>query len=342
MDSKEQSSAAHVESDQQDVLPEDKQRIEEQMDKLRDLVEKDFERAITQLINEIDLLFDYVPADIKAKLHKYCERVCSDKDFKRSEMKIILDKLKPFEDKIYQISVVKKKTKTSDLEFLDTLVLFEDNLQMSVFSHENKNTKISIVNYISSMYMAASFGSFGMGGNFNMDELSNELTNFVESIKQKAELTTNPKPVPKRAQRTDGASSSRGASQDSMGGLLSTIMSNPDIMNMAADLTQDLQNQNVDPLSLMTSLMSGTPNGQLNNIVSKITNKLEEKLSTGELNKVALEQQAEQIMSVVQSSDLASQVPMLQHLLQNSTSINNIKKPNNKHNRNKKKFLMDI
>lgn len=294
---------------------EDNKRIEEQMDNLRDLVEKDFERAITQLVNEIDLLFDYIPVETKEKLHKYRERICGDKDFRVSEMKVFLDKLKPYEDKIYQISVVKKKTKTSDLEFLDTLVLFEDSIQMKLFSIENKNTKISLVNYLSSMYMASSFGSFGIGGNFDMEELSKELTKFVETIKEKAELT---KPVQPRANSSNRADGTNG-----MGGLLNSIMANSDIMSMAADLTQDLQNQNVDPLSLMSSLMSGQPNSQIDSLVSRITNKIEQKLSSGELNKDALERQAETIMSAVQSSELASQVPILQHLLQNGQEIKN-------------------
>lgn len=298
--------------------------LEEQMDKLRSLVEKDFERAITQFANEVDLLFDYITPEIKTKLHKYCKRISSEKQFRECEMKAILDKLKPFEDKIYQISVVKTKTKTNDLEFINNLVLFDDILEMHLFSKENKNTKVSLVNYLSSMYMAASFGTFGISGDFNIEELSNELSNFVESIKQKAELASQP--VPKRVHKKKTSSGRQTPlQQNGTAGLFDAIMSNPVIMSLAADLTQDIQNQNLDPLTLMSSLMSGKPNGQINNIVSKITNKLETKLSSGELNKDALEQQAEQIMSAVQSSDFASRVPMLETLLQNGSILNSLK-----------------
>jgi hypothetical protein len=282
------------------------------------LVEQDFSKAISQLVNEVDLLFDYVPVEVKTKLQKYSEKIKKDNAFLKTEMKTILEKLKPFEDKVYQISILKKKTKTSDLHFLDTLVLFDDTLDMKLFTNENKNTKISLVNYLSSMYMAASFGSLGFSGNFDMAELSKEMTNFMESIKQKSEITI-PSSKPKRAQvRQNGM----GGLQSDMGGLLSSLMSNPDIMNMATDITKDLQGENMDPLSLMSSLMSGKPNAQMDNLVSRITNKLEAKMSSGEINKDALEKQAEQIMSAVGSSDLASQVPMLQQLLQNNGGLN--------------------
>lgn len=308
--------------DSQEQQKEDQNTVKEQMDKLMDLVGNDFKRAVTQLINEIDLLFDYVPLETKNKLQKYSERISSDKEFRVNEMKIILEKFKPFEDKIYRIAVVKKKIKTSDLQFLDTMVLFEDMLDMKLFSNENKNTKVSMVNYLSSMYMAASFGSVGINENFNMGELSHELTNFVESIKQKAELSSANVTRPVRPILPIPTS----AHPNGMGGLLNTIMSNPDIMSMAADLTQDLQNQNLDPIALMSSLMSGKPNGQIESLISKITNKLEAKMSSGELNKDALEKQAENIMRVVQSSDLTSQVPpMLQQLLQSGNLNQNLK-----------------
>lgn len=294
-------------------------RVENSMEQLKNLVQSDFQRAITQLINEIDLLFEYVPKETKDKLQKYCSKVCSDEEFRKSQMTEILSKLKPHEANIYQVSIVKKKTKTSDLQFMDSLVLFDDILHMKLFMNENKNTKISLVNYLSTMYMAASFGSFGMGGDINMEELAREMQSFVESVKERAELNQTPaEPKQKRRIPRNNATSSTGG-LGGMGGLLNSIMSNSDIMNMAADLTKDLQNQNVDPMTLMTSLMSGKPNGQLDNIVNKITSKLEQKISSGEIDKDALEQQAEQIMSAVNTSELASQVPMLQGLMQMNT-----------------------
>lgn len=300
-------------------------KIEEQMDNLKELVEKDFEKAISQLVNEIDLLFDYVPKDIKYKLQKYSENISLNKEFRVKQMKSIMDKLKPFEDKIYDISIVKKKTKTSDLEFLDSLILFEDVLDMKMFSHENKNTKISLVNYLSTMYLSGTFGSFGMQENFNVEELSKEMTNFIESVKQKAELKDK-KPQTRQQRGSTRRVNTRQAVPGGMGGLLSTLMSNPDIMNMAADLTQDLQQQNIDPMTLMSSLMTGNPSGHIGNLVNKITNTLEQKISSGAIDKDSLEHQAEQIMSAVQSSDFASQVPMLQTLMQGS----NLGRTNNK------------
>ncbi len=305
---------------------EDESKVKEQMKNLQNLIDKDFERAITQLVNEIDLVFDYIPTETKSKLQDYSKKICTDNEFKRNEMKIIFDKLKPFENEIYKISILNKKTKKSDLDFLDTLVLFEDTLSTKVFSHENKNTKKTIVNYLSSMYMAASFASMNKtDGEFNIEELSKELGDFVESIKQKAELSTLQHENSKQKSGCSGNGNGNGSGSSGSGGigsLMSTLMGNPEIMNMAADLTQDLQKQQVDPLSLISSLVSGKPNGQLDNIVSRISNKIEEKISSGELDKNDLEQQAKEIMN--------SQAPMFQQLMKSFGNKNNIKTKKNK------------
>jgi hypothetical protein len=86
--------------------------------------------------------------------------------------------------------------------------------------------------------------------------------------------------------------------------IFQSLMANNDIMNIASDLSKDIKNENIDPMSLLTSLMSGQPNDKLNKLVTNITNKIETKINNGEIDKDLLEKQAENIMSSVQNKNL--------------------------------------
>jgi hypothetical protein len=134
------------------------------------------------------------------------------------------------------------------------------------------------------MYMAACFM------NNKLDNLDEFIEDMLESSEREQKRSV--KRVSKKA--------------PSMDKLLGTLMGNKDIVNMATELTKDLQESNLDPMTLMGSLMGGTPNAELNKLVNSITTKLEKKISSGEINKDELEKQARDMMSVIGESDLSS------------------------------------
>jgi hypothetical protein len=74
-------------------------------------------------------------------------------------------------------------------------------------------------------------------------------------------------------------------------------MANKEIMNIASDMTNEIQIENIDPISLLTSLMSGKKDDKLLGIVHNITSKLEEKINTGKIDKNVLEKEAENILN---------------------------------------------
>lgn len=88
-----------------------------------------------------------------------------------------------------------------------------------------------------------------------------------------------------------------------LGNIFQSLMSNNEIMNIATDLSKDIKEENIDPMSLLSSIMSGKPNDKLNKLVSNITNKIETKINNGEIDKDALEQQAQSIMNSVKSNN---------------------------------------
>lgn len=76
-----------------------------------------------------------------------------------------------------------------------------------------------------------------------------------------------------------------------------SLMENKEIMNIASSLTNEIQTENLDPISLLSSLMSGKKDDKILGIVNNITTKLEEKITSGEIDKTVLENEAENILN---------------------------------------------
>jgi hypothetical protein len=79
-------------------------------------------------------------------------------------------------------------------------------------------------------------------------------------------------------------------------------MQNGDIMNLATELSKDIQSENLDPMTLLSSMMSGKPDNKIQKLVENITSKIETKINSGEIDQNVLEQQAQSILSTVQNT----------------------------------------
>ena len=87
-----------------------------------------------------------------------------------------------------------------------------------------------------------------------------------------------------------------GMQSGGFGSVLQSLMGNKEIMNLASDLSKDIQNQNLDPMTLLSSMMSGKPNSAIDNLVSNITGKIEKKINNGDIDKDLLQTQAQSIL----------------------------------------------
>jgi len=236
--------------------------------------------------------------------------------------------LKKYETEISHVVTTRSKIRKNNLEFLNNIVLFDDILDFNVFSSENKNTKQSIIKYLYNIYMSIFILNFGLVSDNKIDEFTQELSSFVSSIQKRIEqektdttdmtdtIDTKNKVNSKRSnpinslnqrsnQNFGNLSNSLNpinSSNQNFGNLLESLMQNGDIMNLATELSKDIQSENLDPMTLLSSMMSGKPDNKIQKLVENITSKIETKINSGEIDQNVLEQQAQSILSTVQNT----------------------------------------
>jgi hypothetical protein len=234
---------------------------------------EEFRSTLLQMVSEIDLVFDYVDKRTVVQLREYIVDL-EDTVLAKDLIMQFVEDLKPYDENIRRVTDT-GKLRTRDLEFLNGLKLFRGILSFDVFKDENKNTKKTLANYLKTMYLAACVAS---------DRVDN-LDVYLETIEEE--------------QKQDVGG---------MDQVFGSLLRNKEIMNMATELTRDLQESNVDPMMIMGSILGGKPNAEVNKLMSSITSKLEQKISSGEINKEELQDQAKNMMSALQSSDLGNSV----------------------------------
>ena len=80
-------------------------------------------------------------------------------------------------------------------------------------------------------------------------------------------------------------------------------MQNKDIMNIATELSTEMQSLDIDPMSMMSSLMSGNlQDNKIGSLISSIGTKLTQKIDSGAIDKSALETQANLFMKNLSSN----------------------------------------
>ena len=286
-----------------------------QSSSLHIMVEAELRENLKKFFNEIDLAFDYVPKSDVEKLNTFLKGLCNDNITK------FLEKLKPYEEKISYIIMSKTKLKSSHFAFLNEIVLFDDILNFSVFANENKNTKRTLVNYLYNMYMSSFILQSGFADISNIQDFAKHVNQFVSNLKVKNETENETENETKnKTQRVNGIdlgnilsnitgtymddvrrqgtynSSNEKVISGGFGNVLQSLMGNKEIMNLASDLSKDIQSQNLDPMALLSSMMSGKSNGAIENLVSNITGKIEEKINNGDIDKNLLQSQAQNIL----------------------------------------------
>lgn len=277
------------------------------MTDIKSKMKEEFLRIVTQMTTEFDLAFDFVDKKSIDQLEKYKARLEKETQYFEEQVKSFVDLVRPYKEQLAHIASA-SKVKSSEYDFLNNLKLFEDILDFSLFKDENKNTKRSIVKYINSMYLSGTFLALSLDSNNDtegkgFESLSSELTSFIQAIQEK-----KPPIVPKRDQQVSKQVSSRQLESQGLDSIINTMFANPDIMKMATELSQDLQEQQIDPMTIMSSLMSGRPDPQMNNLINNLTAKIENGINSGNIDKDALQRQAAEMMNAIDTSELASQL----------------------------------
>lgn len=273
-------------------------------------------------IREIDLSFDYIDKKIinhtKHNLNSYVDNDIKFKEFYTH----IYDILKPCKEK-GQLDL-QEKVKTKDLEFLNELKLF--NISFYDFKDEKKNTKRTLVNYLNEFFIISNFLTLSQGGD-STETLFNEITNIVKNLMQNKETTTHGESILTKSNNVKGKNKT-GTFLDNLDidnlDMIDTndlsnatginfapfdnLLKNKEIMNIATELTNEMQNLEIDPMSIMSSLMTGNMNdNKIGSLISSIGTKLTNKIDSGAINKAELEQQANLFMNNLSSNkDLMS------------------------------------
>jgi hypothetical protein len=100
--------------------------------------------------------------------------------------------------------------------------------------------------------------------------------------------------------------------------LMSSLMNNTDIMNIANEISNEMKTSTLNPMDLMSGLMSGNlENSEFSNLMTKIKNSVDSKINNGEINKEQLENQAKDIFDKVKESPELLNIPGMSNIFQN-------------------------
>lgn len=240
-----------------------------------------------------------------------------------------------------------KKVKTNYYDFLNDISLFpnEISLNFGIFRNESKATKKAFVSYLYNIYLSCVFltkyEQFIDKGSDDVD-MSKELSDFINKIKGEADLAVTteyekidkifkptrrdaisdpnlfsslndaPQFTPEQIRQLPGLGNLESmmgglGSLGGMGDIMSSILGNQEILNIASDISHQMSTQQLDPMSMLTSLMSGNiENSPLNGLVSQIQQKVEMKIESGEIDKSELENQAQNIMNNIDPKSFQS------------------------------------
>jgi hypothetical protein len=280
---------------------------------LFDTIKEELTKTIRDFTNELELLFEYVDKSTIQKMEEFREGLSAQASLDKFASETVRN-VKDHEAEMTYVMFSKHKLKSQDFKWLDNIVLCDNLIRFDVFKNENKNTKKSIVQYVYNMYMSCTMLQLN-STEFSMEGLTSEVNGFVENMQQQLKDRENMKAKASEGLSKHKKRANKGPSGNGFEDIFQSIFENAEIMNIATDITKDLQHENIDPMTLLSSMMSGRPNNQVSRLVENISSKLEQKLTSGDLNKDDLEKQAQKILETVQTSDITSHMPMLNTLL---------------------------
>lgn len=174
--------------------------------------------------------------------------------------KQIFDILHVYHHEIINITNHKGKLKKINFDFMNLIVLF--GLNLNLFANENKATKKNLINHIYNFYYPI---YLQISENSDPEYIQSLNLTVVQPI-----INSNP---------------------------LESLLGNTDIMSIANDIQAKITNENINPMDILSSLMSGGNGGlALESLIESVTKNVDSKLENGELNKNDLETQAKSVI----------------------------------------------
>lgn len=288
---------------------------------MSDLIRIELFKNIDSFVNELSLTIDYLDTN---DIQKYIIKIKEDQIEFDNFIKYTHDTLNNFETQLSSILFSKKKINTTYYIFLNDIVLFNNLLHFKIFEHEVKNTKRDFVKYLYNIYMSIVFINGGNNQELKtfIKKIENESKNLKDSDIKKERLKHRRNAIhelklPSTSQSssfipsTSPSSSSMhpsspmpqfdlsklmsGTNGSPLNDFMSSILGNTDILNIATDISKQMHDQQIDPMAMLSGLMSGN-NNELQGIVTSIQEKVDIRINSGEINKAQLEEQSESII----------------------------------------------
>lgn len=198
---------------------------------------EEFKSLLDDFINEIELVFEYIPSELLNMLRNQSENITDQvlDDFYNS--------LNHFHNVFTQPD---QKLSKQVLNAFDNVVLF-DILPFNLFKSENKNTKRSLIKHLSNMYLVSNINNVGLIG---------------ESVQQ---TQLQQQLQPQQFQQQTGPMS--GLFKGGLGELLKSDA----LTNIVNNLSNKIRDENIDPTSLLMGMMTGQRNAQQDNLLNYLT-----------------------------------------------------------------------
>ena len=246
------------------------------------LLKNHFITIFENFIREIDISFEYINKNIINNLNEKIIKKMQNNDIYFKEM-IEKNNLNTFKDFLHPLV----KPRTKDFDFFENVSYF--GIEFKLFKNENKNTKKTLVNYLYQFYTVSNFII-----NLNNTKDPESLQTFIQTIiplKKTNDISKTPDMF------NIFNKLSNVSSKDKIFEPFKNLMQNKEIMNIANEITSDISSMNIDPMSLMSSLLTGNLNGQTGEFINKITNKISSKINNGDIDKTLLEEQAQNFLN---------------------------------------------
>ena len=238
-------------------------------------------KSFESFIREIDISFEYIDKSIILKNYACIDKIKNSDIFFKNTVKNVLNILEPFKENIKVIS----KPRTKDFDFFNTLIIFD--IDFRLFYDENKNTKKTLVNYLLQFYTnTLCIDNLNTVGNTDPEIVNTLVKNLIPNH-------SDDKMINALQNITNKFSSNESFLEP-----FSSLMQNKEIMSIANEVTSDIASMNIDPMTLLSSLMTGNTKGteDMSNFITKLSNKITSKIQNGDIDKSLLEEQAKTFM----------------------------------------------
>lgn len=288
-----------------------------------ELIKTELFKNVDGLLNELELTMDYLDPQIILNIRKYIKIIKNEEEEFNLFVKYTTEHLGSYESKISAILFSNKKIKSSFYNFLSEVLLFSNLLHFKVFENESKNTKKELIKYLYVIYMSTSFLHLKLNNNeSNPDDLTKQLEEFICKIKTEADTTLKDEDIKSTKNKIKDTNLNElnnlnNTSSYPMNNVMESILGNKEIFNIATDISKKLNEQQINPMTMLSSLMSGNlENSPLQGLVEEIQQTVENKINSGEIDKSQLTNQANNIInSITQNQSHLQSMPGMSNIL---------------------------